>query len=838
MGDSCVIERRRGTSKTYDLSPVEFRTVLRVRPLQKKEREDHVILEVQNNNKSKTCKLPSVVMRALPRTEHHTRAPFASPEQSRFDSHEEEFRFDAIFGERSSQDVDVFGQIGRPMSSAAMEPLFSDKQQKPQAFVNIAVGTCGSGKTYTCWGNTTQSLRKKHTSDGMIPRMTDSLFGQYHRLASLHSRTSKSCRFAVNISALQVNQPKNPKSHSSDAGKLYDLLQHLSSPKQSAQPINDFERNTSAESSTSVRSGPSTLSDRSGSSTNSSDDKVYIDQNPLTHDFRVVNAQIKPCRTSEDAREVLQEVTASIRKLSSKRNQSHAIIQLQPILIDRKSGSTKRQGSTIVFLDMAGSEDLATSRARHRAVSKRMKDTLPGRCDAHASVLHCLRSILFNEQLRQEKDLSHMATDSKHHPMTRDTSLKQVPYLQHKTTMLLQPSFSANRSGRTIVTMIMAASPSHRDYMEKRGLLHEIESLWKPLHRATVQACTGLSDKEEENRRCSSSGHRGKPCSMTTELPISLASSESTDDFSLPPPIAPPNPTLLPAQPLTHRASAPVEEDPYERTVIEMDRSIITDFPGVDIPAVQQGMKACKFHPTESPPQFCKESAGDVLVGSPPQLPVKTGKMHGKLIPIPYSGRKKKARARSRSRSPLRPTRDGNEYSRSFSEANINVPRKKMEGNVTDVPTKKKWSKKVETTTTVVETSCDAAIDSSPPQAEECKISGSQGEMEDLRRQNLSLQRELVRLRQNARKSVSWRDGRDKGVDCSPNQVINEKNGTYPSMSAPRSHHDRSAPGRRGSAPRTGRVMDTPVLRQQMAKHKTASSSLHKSGRRTSSVLF
>ena len=762
--------------KTYNLAPVEFRTILRLRPLSKKEREDHVILEVQNS-KSQSSK-PSVVMRPLPRTE---KAPgFLSPERSQH--HQTEYRFDRVFSEHASQDAEVFGQIGRHMTSISMEPLFLDSAT-PRAHVNIAMGTHGSGKTYTCFGDCSQSMKRKNPSDGMIPRAADSLFKQFQRLSSQYPQKTKSCYFAVNISAVQVNQPKNPKSTSADAGKLFDLLQYTSYPHSIARRAS-FGRNVSLGSSSggSDLSTPSLPKDTPAAAMKGKpvNKNVYIDQDPLTHDFRVVNEQVRSCHSTEEARGALQDILFGVRKASNKRNQCHVLVHLQPVMIGKKKKTIQRKGGSIVFLDMAGCEDLSTSQSRQRILSKRLRDCLPSRGDAHACLSHCLRSILHNEQ--------HRRTVLKSASASRDTSLshhhsaKQVPYLQHKVTMLLQPFFSKLQSELTTVQMLVTASPSHKDYLEKRGLLSEIESLWAPFHPASVQACTGVQIvPSDSNRRQSRSVPRARPSqSKEDSKPASLQrrKSSASYEYSLPPPVAPPKPSFLPARDLSAVEASPAKT--YEKTVVDMDRINLVDFPGVIMgtgPLPQS---------TPSPKELHCGKSKHGTPAPPPSLAHTTSSKKSRSD-FGRSKSQDNSRTRSRSRTPLRPTPSN--HAKSY--------KRKDHGSKesAEQPNKKTWSRTVETTT-IIETSDNIAHLDSPSQASlEHETTDNTTEMEDLRRQNERLQRELQKLKSNPRKSVSWKEdktGSDRNRKC-----------------------DDSSRSR--SPPRT-KLMASPILRDQMAR--------------------
>ncbi|KAL7574550.1 hypothetical protein ACA910_015903 [Epithemia clementina (nom. ined.)] len=874
-------------SKNVRQLPVEIRSFIRLRPLNKKERDDHVVVEIsKTNHNSKTSvrhhhhhqhhhqhqrsdvSYPSVFLKYPPRSEihHNTSAsPFASPEgTARVSNHEMEFQFNQVFGEAARQDGDIFAEIGRPMSLAAMEPLFSDRALR-KTHVNIAVGTAGSGKTFICLGSCSQNLKRKVASDGIIPRMADSLFGQYQRLSSIKKNVPfvKSCYFVVKVTALQVNQPKNPKTSSAEKGKLHDLL-HFSrvTPKAAPQTKkcpSPVERSSSNATSSTESAGHSSSE---GESLGSIEKALYIDQNPLTHDFRVANAQVRQCRSSEEAREALQDIVVGIRKVRNRRHECHVLVQMEPVLVDAKTGDTVRKGGKIAFLDMASFEDQNRSKPRNRVVSTRLKDSMPNRCDAHASVIHCLRSIFFNELLRQGKDPTASESDAVSDiTMITKQAIKmpmarQVPFLQHKITMLLQPFFSPHQSDRTVVTMMLAVSPGHRDYMEKKELLTEIESLWLPFHRTFSRVSTGLKnntseahEKHEEKVRQAKTMPRRQhresddtkdedakplevlppppvPCMVKRKrhdavviaiLPsITQSSSESSDDFSLPPPIAPPVPCLRPAQDLIRRASAPIEDDDdddkqvhdsccndLEKVLIPMDRTPVSDFPGVAV-GMNRGPAAIEQSPSYNSRNLDKAPNSHIA-----RKERGTSSKHSSKPPYGYP-----------------PKSSLVESMRGFSQNANGIKTQPVTKNLHhEQPGKKKWSRTVEITTTTVESSDDADSPSHTPRTStetvDSNVSERRGgngvlrnEMEDLRRENEILQEQLKRLKVlKSSKAVSWKDSCTDPVSSKSELDVDDLIPQPPIPGA------RPAAQYKPATTTGTRLMDSPLLKEKIAKY-------------------
>jgi hypothetical protein len=421
----------------------------------------------------------------------------------------------------------------------------------------IAMGGPGSGKTYTCFGggtgggNKETTISKRKTSlDGLVPRMMDALFGQFVRISSqqqhqkMHHHTpqqrsskTSTTSFAVNLVILQVNQSKNPSKQSStpsndgssnnnDGCKVHDLFQPVvskaipsallsSSKVQSLVATLERSRSSGGNNNGTPNSinHQRTLHRSPAGSSKHLDALVRVHQDPVTQEFHVLNGQVRTCKSAERARDALQEALQNSRKRSnSKRHQSHVLVQMQPVLLDNSNKTGSRvvcEGGTIVVLDMAASIDdynngISNNKTRLRSGSssqRNNKDSLVHRNDAHAAVLHCLRRIQFNEQVRRtttsagnnsrggggsttpnNNDNSSSMSDLSSCPSSslkshqRAASFKQVPYRQHVLTMLLQPCFSPCKTDQTHVSIVLAASPGHRDYREKKALLTEIES--------------------------------------------------------------------------------------------------------------------------------------------------------------------------------------------------------------------------------------------------------------------------------------------------------------------------------------------------------------------------
>eukprot|EP00977_Amphora_coffeiformis_P024502 scaffold16044_cov160-Amphora_coffeaeformis.AAC.2 len=503
--------------------PVEIQAAICIRPLLKKEREDSVVLEAQISSDEKGC---GVALHPLPpKINGDSMAPSAalilqtlSPTSIQT-GHDEEFRFDHVFAataneipsppnntSQSSLQNQVYTKIGRPMALRAMELLLSneDLPNNPRTTqLVLTMGSPGSGKSHVCWGPGPVTKRKS-AQDGLILRIVDSFFGQFDRLKTKSVR--RASHFALNLSFAQVNQDIYGKSNNSC--ELHDLLQQPhGSPRVFAPHVKALSRWV-------PRKTPSS----SSSSSENSDECLILEQDPETNDFLVINQEVQTCRSMEEARDVIQEALSNSRKLASKkRYQSHVLVQMQPVVLDKPKASARilKRGGVIAVLDMAGINE--TDRKCNRRL--RSAASLMNRSDAHTALIHCLRSLQYNESLRlgktplsdtlDEADDDDEATKMSEitcsvmtapkDALQRQPSFKKVPYPRHKLTMLLQPFFSSTFTDATYVTLLMAASPGTRDYGEKKGLMQELEAFVNSRQGPARTVMTGLTRHPADN---------------------------------------------------------------------------------------------------------------------------------------------------------------------------------------------------------------------------------------------------------------------------------------------------------------------------------------------------
>jgi hypothetical protein len=505
----------------HSLARVSCKTVLRVRPLLKKERDDPIALEPMDSGTAVALHPPVVAKEALPVTGLSNTSNGATDTTCStvvMAGEDLELPFDRVLAASANQEK-VYAVVGQPMALAVMESLKNSQRQREQqqhgattnhhshnrtirsttaAHVIVGLGLAQSGTTYTCLagsgsssscGGTTRSTissKRKLETDGLVPRILDSLYSQSKHSFSQSSSTTKKACFAVEITMLQVNQSKtNP----SDC-HLYDLLSPV--PKSGASGatttpsavVEQLGSNINHLAASLLHSidhlsaphkthrasggkGPHNTSSSSSSYAAMPHEAVRVQQDPVTSECRVVNAQSRTCTTPEEARACLQSALTHSQQLSHKKYQSHVWVQLQPLLQSKSSGRRLATGNVVAVLDMASCWDGASSLLSSRSARSRE----PNRAEtAHAAVMHCLRALFHNQQQANSSSSSSSSRQDHAQP-----SLRKVPFLQHSVTMLLQPLFAT--TSMVHLTLLVTASPSHRDYVEKKLFLTEMVQL-------------------------------------------------------------------------------------------------------------------------------------------------------------------------------------------------------------------------------------------------------------------------------------------------------------------------------------------------------------------------
>ena len=94
---------------------------------------------------------------------------------------DEEFHFDRVLSTDTNQEK-VYFSTGQPIAMASMAALKSsskDRRSRDQkTHLVICMGLATSGKTFTSTGNQHILNQRKSESDGLVPRILDSLFSQ------------------------------------------------------------------------------------------------------------------------------------------------------------------------------------------------------------------------------------------------------------------------------------------------------------------------------------------------------------------------------------------------------------------------------------------------------------------------------------------------------------------------------------------------------------------------------------------------------------------------------------------------------------------------------------
>jgi hypothetical protein len=584
---------------------VSVESVLRLRPLLKKEREDSIVLEPVKNVIRNTPAI--VVLNPL----HASLASPVSGSSLRSRSESEsntptEYHFNHVLPENTSQDK-IYYTLGLPIATAAMTSLKtattsnSSNHKNPKNHLLISMGVANSGKTYTCFGGS--SIPKRRASqDGLVPRLVDSLFSQ-----SKHHASSGSKGFAVNISVVQVAHCKGTDPH---ACQIQDLLGEPSSsnsnkPGKSTTP----KRGVRSMAARFERALPSPI------------------RSPLkSAEFSELDADdLKPivesCSDVTQAREVLQKGLSTSTKAAKGQNH-HLLITLQPVF------DSTQFGDKIAILDMAGLE-------RGKRSQSRGKDIVANKIQAaSAAVLHCLRTMTHNTNIRSGKadpidiiEYDDMASEISCVSQEKDhmqRQLKPVPFRQHKVTMLLQPLFTSKVS--TEVKLLLAAYPGHVDYYEKRILLQDMEllcgaalmcsknataatgldrtdsrSVLSTDSRSTITRTTTADSDESSVDQDPVRIHRGLPANRRlasrepTDNSLSLSASIDEGDVkvSYPPAYAPSysKASTISTSRVRPTAPAAAPPEPIAPPLLEsktklnspMNPNFVSDFPGVEL---------------------------------------------------------------------------------------------------------------------------------------------------------------------------------------------------------------------------------------------------------------
>eukprot|EP00980_Cylindrotheca_fusiformis_P030497 scaffold24915_cov117-Cylindrotheca_fusiformis.AAC.2 len=569
-------------------SHVEVQSVLRLRPLLKKEREENVVLEPL---KRVSRNAPATVVLNPPRVP--VSSPAAGSLRSRADSDGTmystpvEFHFNHVMPESTSQDK-VYYSLGLPMVTEAMGSLTrksSTRSQKPaKSHLLISMGVSTSGKTYTCFGGSTIPKRRA-SQDGLVPRLVDSLFSQ-----SKHHANGDSRGFAVQISMLQVSQTKgnDPK-----ACKIHDLLGAAEKKKttsiKSSSPTIKSVRSMAAKFEKAL---PAVASPVRSPLLRSTECAEVDPEDP--------HPAVQICHDETQAREVLQNGLDAGRRAAKGNQNHHLLVVLQPTV------NSSQYGERIAILDMAGLE-------KGKRQKSRQKDVVGMNEAASGAVLNCLRTMMHNTNVQNGKgsvvdmadDLASEISCVSQEKDPYQQHMKTVPFRQHMVTMMLNPLFATSNS--TKVTLLMAAYPGHADYTEKKGLLQDMELLCgSALLAADARVTTGFDrhptimntiltevDNEYEDDSTVQPSNKRQPKDKLPEESFSRSRSSSEEEDILrverPPPYAPSftNPASASKSEVL-QPTAPEVCSPPAKKGVPKTQNFMSDFPGVDIPKTKK----------------------------------------------------------------------------------------------------------------------------------------------------------------------------------------------------------------------------------------------------------
>jgi hypothetical protein len=447
-------------------SSVEFRSVLRIRPLTDDEDGETEVFSLPEND---------------PYTVH-----LLKPEQQNISSHQRNtpnnekrlaFSFDQVIDSKCSQER-MYDEIGgADMAWEAVEPIISQASHQSIDTVNnhvvMSLGVSNSGKTYSTFGRDDQNEQ----DEGMVPRIIDDIFASRQDPAmktALHKITGlKEAHMKLKINMVHVHNDR-----------IYDMLstdeESRTNTKTSnvSKTIEMFENTSRAN------------TDSSGSSKPLRELKITRDKH--TMDF-TVNANTLICDNADEARKVLKVAqknnTVSSTRMNKKSSRGHTIITLRPVMMGLNE--VIFSGSSITILDMAGIE-----RTKGNTISSGMNLRESAAINSTISaVLQCLRTIKSNQNgVDNEENLTPGSSSVAN-------NINMSLFRQNTLLMLLQPLLSGSphtnlnaRKNVTTVKLFVSVYPGMKDYYEKKKLLTDIHSLRGMSFNNTIVRCAVSED--------------------------------------------------------------------------------------------------------------------------------------------------------------------------------------------------------------------------------------------------------------------------------------------------------------------------------------------------------
>jgi hypothetical protein len=428
-------------------------TVLRIRPLLKKERDDTILLEEQKNSGSNGTQV--AILKDV--------TPFNDPA---------EYCFDHVLPETTSQEK-MYYAVGLPIVTATMNSLTSSSsKRKTKGHLLLSMGAENSGKTYTCFGGMTIPKRRA-SRDGLVARLLDSLFSQ----ASNTGGRSKG--FTVQISIVQVTQPKGGQQSEPNSSQIHDLLAEPSDSSNTtvvgASPKKKKNLNVRNMAARFERAIPSPAKRRASKTPNT---LVVLDAENL-------RPTVQSCRNISEAREVLQTGLSMSQKINGGNQMCNLYITMQPV-VDRT-----RIGDKICVLDMCGDQA------------------------ANDAMINCLQILKHNSSTVDGKSSSSR------------TKVKPVPFRNSKVTMMLNPLF--HHSSFVNISLLLAAYPGHTDFQHKQVLLKYVDRLHN-VHLGTSEISGMSRDATNQNTQSEAIGRSNPQRSGNDERALHVPSSLRRDE--------------------------------------------------------------------------------------------------------------------------------------------------------------------------------------------------------------------------------------------------------------------------------------------------------------------
>lgn len=404
---------------------VEFKTLLRLRPLNPKEQDETQVLCIPSGSTN------TIVL------QNEDRPSSSTPCQNRIQRKRQHYHFDQIIASSQSQQEMYSAMQGKQLVYDTFEPMIS--VSSPNVYSNVtnhvifSLGTSNSGKTYTLLGG--EGFSKDCA--GLIPRLIDDVFhiGQQDSVKeALMLKLGNKFGYEIKSDDIQVEMDISMIHVYQD--KVFDMLSLIntsnSSGKKAKRSSHVFERVNAIEHNRRSHENEELQELRNGQ-----------------------EACAVRCKTLAMAQNMLMEGmkhnTFAATKNNTRSSRGHTFITIRPAFYFKtETGDKKRvKGTSITVIDLAGTERISSDDMDRRLFNESSKIN-----SSISAVLNCLRSIKDNQC---------------------------TSYRDNKLTMLMKPLFT-DKAGRTSqntitqVKVLLSAYPGTKDYCEKKHLLSQVDS--------------------------------------------------------------------------------------------------------------------------------------------------------------------------------------------------------------------------------------------------------------------------------------------------------------------------------------------------------------------------